>query len=126
MSHSEILRHRAMLEAKKAELSFGLNSREDIAVEKTADTLDEVRYAGERELAMRNLARDSKLLRSIRSALSRIEDDSYGACLRCDAAIPPKRLAAVPWAEYCLHCQEQVDGREFTEALHSPFEQLRA
>jgi DnaK suppressor protein len=56
MSHSEIRRQRAMLEAKKRELSFGLRSREDITIEKAADTLDEVQFAGERELAIRNLA----------------------------------------------------------------------
>ncbi len=126
MSHSEIQRHRAMLEAKKAELSFGLSSREDIAIEKAADALDEVQYAGERELAIRNLARESEALRSICSALTRIENDSYGVCLRCDAAINPKRLAAIPWAEYCLHCQEQADRRELPEAAHSPLELLVA
>ena len=49
MSHSEIERYCAMLEAKKTELSFGLRSREDIAIEKTADTMDEVQFAGERD-----------------------------------------------------------------------------
>jgi hypothetical protein len=44
-----------MLEAKKTELSFGLRSREDITIEKTADTMDEVQFAGERELAISNL-----------------------------------------------------------------------
>ena len=55
MSHSEIERYCAMLEAKKTELSFGLRSREDITIEKTADTMDEVQFAGERELAISNL-----------------------------------------------------------------------
>jgi RNA polymerase-binding transcription factor DksA len=30
-----------------------------------------------------------------------------------DAAINPKRLGAVPWAEYCIRCQEAADRREF-------------
>ncbi|MGO9258113.1 MAG: TraR/DksA family transcriptional regulator, partial [Bryobacteraceae bacterium] len=105
MSRSEIERYHAMLEGKKTELSFGLRSREDIAIEKTADTMDEVQFAGERELAIRTLDRESKLLRSICSALARIEDGSYGVCLRCDTAINPKRLGAVPWAAYCVRCQ---------------------
>ncbi len=113
MSRSEIERYHAMLEAKKTELSFGLRSREDIAIEKTADTMDEVQFAGERELAIRTLDRESKLLRSICSALARIEDGSYGVCLRCDTAINPKRLGAVPWAAYCVRCQEEADRHGF-------------
>ena len=113
MSYSDSGRQRAMLEAKKRELSFGLSSREDIVIEKAADTLDEVQFAGERELAIRNLDRESKLLKSIRSALARIEDGSYGVCLHCDTAINPKRLATVPWAAYCVRCQEAADRYEF-------------
>ena len=113
MSRSEIGRYRAMLEAKKTEVSLVLRSREGIAIEKTADTLDEVQFAGERELAICNLDRESKLLRSIRRALGRIEDGSCGVCLHCDTAINPRRLAAVPWAAYCVHCQEAADQHEF-------------
>jgi DnaK suppressor protein len=99
MSRFEVERYRTMLEAKGTELSFGLRSREDIVIEKAADTLDQVQFASERELAIRNLDRESKLLRSIRNALARIEDGSYGVCLHCETAINPKRLAAVPcWA----------------------------
>ena len=57
MSRSEIGRYRTMLEAKKTEVSLVLRSREDIAIEKTADTLDEVQFSGERELAISNLDR---------------------------------------------------------------------
>jgi DnaK suppressor protein len=82
-------------------------------IEKAADTLDQVQFAGERELAIRNLDRESKLLRSIRNALARIEDGSYGVCLRCETAINPKRLGALPWAAYCVRCQEEGDRHGF-------------
>ena len=113
MSRSEIERYRAMLEAKKTEFSFGLRSREDIAIEKTADQLDEVQFAGERELAISNLDRESRLLQSVRSALARMEDGSYGVCLQCDTQINPQRLSAVPWAAYCVRCQEEADRHGF-------------
>jgi DnaK suppressor protein len=127
MSHSEVERYRVMLEAKKTELSSSLRSREDIAVEKMADTLDAVQLAGERELAIRNLDRESKLLRSILSALARIEDGSYGVCLHCETAINAKRLAAVPWAAYCVRCQEAADRYEFeSDTANSALELLVA
>ena len=36
-------------------------------------------------------------------------DDEYGTCQNCEKAINPKRLDAVPWARYCLSCQELVE-----------------
>src|SRR5450432_3523287 len=112
MNQTELNKYKAMLEARKAELSAGLRNREDIAIEKTPDALDEVQLAGERELAIRNLDRDSNMLRQIRRALGRIADGSYGVCLHCDEDISPKRIAAVPWAAFCIKCQEQVDRHE--------------
>ena len=40
-------------------------------------------------------------------------DGSYGVCLHCEEDIKPKRLEAVPWAPYCIRCQEAADRREF-------------
>jgi len=113
MTKTELNKYKALLEAKQAELAGGLRNREGIAIEKTADALDEVQLAGERELAIRNLDRESTLLRSVRLALARIADGSYGVCLHCEEEISPKRLNAVPWAAYCLICQEAADRHEF-------------
>lgn len=113
MTKSEINKYKALLEAKQAELAGGLRNREGIAIEKTADALDEVQLAGERELAIRNLDRESNLLRNVRSALGRVADGSYGVCLHCEDDISPKRLNAVPWTSYCIKCQEAADRHEF-------------
>jgi DnaK suppressor protein len=51
---------------------------------------------------------DIKLLREISGALHRIDTGQYGVCLECDEPISPKRLDAVPWARYCVSCQEKV------------------
>src|ERR1700756_2628917 len=112
MNQTELNKYKAMLEAKQAELSAGLRNRDEIAIEKAPDALDEVQLAGERELAIRNLDRDSNMLRQIRRALARIADGSYGICLHCEEEISPKRVNAVPWAAYCIKCQEQVDRHE--------------
>lgn len=54
---------------------------------------------------------DMKLLREIADALHRIETDSYGICLECEEPISQKRLDAVPWARYCVTCQEALAAR---------------
>ena len=110
-------KYRAMLEAKRAELLSAFPSRADIAIEKASDELDEVQLAGERELTIRTLDRDANLLREVRGALARLLDGSYGICLRCDDEIKPKRLDALPWAKYCIRCQEAVDNDAFAADL---------
>ena len=109
MTKSELNRFRKVLEARQSELARVLRNREGIAIEKSPDALDEVQHAAERELAIRNLDRESHLLRNVQSALRRMEDGSYGTCLHCEEDISPKRLEAVPWAAYCIRCQEMVD-----------------
>ena len=81
--------------------------------------MDEVRYASERDLAIRNVDRESTLWRDVREALRRIREGSFGTCLDCESAISPKRLAAVPWAARCIQCQEAADRhrQEGTESL---------
>jgi len=113
MTQTEINKYKAMLEAKQAELSAGLRNRDDIAIEKTPDAIDEVQLAGERELAIRNLDRESNLLRNVKGALVRIADGSYGICMHCEEDIKIKRLDAVPWTKYCIKCQEAADRHEF-------------
>jgi DnaK suppressor protein len=109
MTKTDINKYRVILEAKQAELEAVLRNREAIAIEKTPDALDEVQHAAERELAIRNLDRESNLLRNVRNALRRIEDETYGTCMHCEEDISPKRLNAVPWTSYCIRCQEMAD-----------------
>jgi DnaK suppressor protein len=62
---------------------------------------------------------DMKLLREISDALHRLDQGAYGICLECEEPISEKRLDAVPWARYCVTCQEEVAARaargEFAE-----------
>ena len=112
MTKTELNKFKEVLEAKQAELAQVLRNRDGITIEKSPDALDEVQNAAERELAIRNLDRESNLLRNVRLALRRIDDESFGICLHCEEDISPKRINAVPWAAYCIKCQEQVDRHE--------------
>ena len=70
------------------------------------------------DLAVRNYSKnlmlavsenESRQLTLIDEALMRIDDDEYGLCQNCEKEINAKRLAAIPWARYCLDCQELVE-----------------
>ena len=109
MTKSELNKYRKVLETQQAELVHLVQNRDGIAIEKSADAFDEVQYATERELAIRNLDRESNLLRNVRASLGRIGDGSFGVCLHCEQDISAKRLAAVPWTTFCIQCQEIAD-----------------
>lgn len=70
------------------------------------------------DLAVRNYSKNlmlavsenkSKQLTLIDEALLRLGDEEYGTCLNCEKEINPKRLAAIPWARYCLECQSLLE-----------------
>ena len=65
--------------------------------------------AAEREITGQYLGHSSTLARRIRSAIERLNNGSYGVCLRCEENIASKRLRALPWAELCIQCQEDAD-----------------
>ena len=87
MTASQISTFKTILKAKQAELRPSIRERDVIAIERTADALDQVQLAAERELATRNLERESKLSRHVHAALHRIDEGAYGMCLNCDAEI---------------------------------------
>jgi len=98
-----------ILARKEAELAHVLRNRDGITIEKSADEMDEIQYASERDLAIQSVDRESALLRQVRAALQRFCDGNFGVCIDCESAILLKRLTAVPWASRCIHCQEAAD-----------------
>lgn len=48
-----------------------------------------------------------RLLREIDGALDRVKVGTYGVCEMCGEEISANRLRAIPWARYCLSCEEQ-------------------
>ena len=117
-TQSEMRRLEEVLERKEAELTQVLRKRDGIAIEKSADQMDEIQYASERDLAIRNADRESGVLRQVRAALDRAHDASLGVCIDCEEPINPRRLAAVPWAARCIRCQEAAD-QEQSEGMES-------
>ena len=51
------------------------------------------------------------LLKSVNHALDQIDAGTYGQCRNCEQEIGAKRLEAIPWARYCITCQELIDSK---------------
>jgi DnaK suppressor protein len=100
---------RAALLTKRDELSAHAIRREDIAIQKNAESLDDIQQNADRVLVLDSLTRNWETNTLIAEALGRIADGTYGTCVECEEPISAKRLAALPWAKFCIHCQENAD-----------------
>ena len=49
------------------------------------------------------------VLAAIDSALTRIEEGSFGQCVTCGKEIGEDRLAAIPWATQCIDCKRKEE-----------------
>jgi DnaK suppressor protein len=104
--------------AKQQELSSRKIKQEDIAIERTAEVFDEIQQHADRTLALDSLTRDWEISSMITDALHRLDHGDYGICDECGEPVSEKRLAAIPWAKYCIRCQERSDQSSF-EANHA-------
>jgi|SRR5579872_3310152 len=111
MTPTDLAYFRNILKEKQAEFAKR-RGLESIAIERSADVLEEADYKTTRELAIAGLNRESVVRRSVELALHRTQDGSFGTCLHCDGDIGRRRLEAVPWASLCIRCQEAADRGE--------------
>ena len=109
MSGNDLARFAEVLGAKKADLARRGLGLQGIAIERSADELDEAQGRLARELAIDGLNRESAVRRSIAMALGRIQDHTYGTCVHCGEEISQRRIEAVPWTPFCIDCQEAAD-----------------
>ena len=77
--------------------------------EGTEDIVDRANNAYNREFMFALSGTERQILREIERALERLEDGSFGQCANCSEKIPQARLQAVPWARYCIDCQERAE-----------------
>lgn len=100
---------RNKLQQKQLSLGETVHRAEDYGREQDQDTQDLGDMALEsytKEFLFGKSAGDREILQMIEEALNRIEDESFGFCRHCENAISEKRLEAVPWAGYCVACQD--------------------
>ena len=61
----------------------------------------------ERILAVSADLRD--IVGQIESALTRLDEGTYGTCQRCGRPVNPERLEAFPYVAYCIECQTIIE-----------------
>ncbi len=84
---------------------------EDIA----QDVADKAANSYTKEFLFSQSSNDRALLARVEEALARIRDGTFGECINCGKELNPKRLEAVPWARYCISCQEKIEQGQIQE-----------
>jgi DnaK suppressor protein len=85
---------------------------EDYFKDENADPLDRASVESHASISFRFRERDSNLIRKIREAMERLDDDTFGLCDACGKQISTKRLKVRPVATRCITCKERQEKRE--------------
>jgi DnaK suppressor protein len=102
---------RALLDQKASALAalgaktHGLTNTDRVCEE------DQAQHSLEEAVSLRLNGLEYSQLRQIQEALDRLQLGEYGICLSCEEPIPGKRLEALPWAKYCVPCQEEISDQ---------------
>jgi DnaK suppressor protein len=107
--------YRKALESKAAEIRGSMSAQKAAQVvsrlDCPSDEGDLSQQHHEEWIFLNRNTIDMKLLREIGDALRRMDHQTYGVCPECEEPISAKRLDAVPWARYCVTCQEAIADR---------------
>ena len=113
MSKKELEKYRRLLDDKKASLSQEIaktrSAEEETTEESTQDIADKAVSSYTREFLYSLTDGERGTLLQIDEALVRVDEGGYGFCTNCGQPMAEKRLTAVPWAPYCVDCQELAE-----------------
>jgi RNA polymerase-binding transcription factor len=98
---------RSILLKKRQELLASIrNNPEELAIVQTPDEVEFAVKTADQDVSALTADLRNRTLREVESALTRVTSGSYGVCEGCGEEIAPARLKAIPWARYCVVCQE--------------------
>ncbi|HWC97200.1 MAG TPA: TraR/DksA family transcriptional regulator [Candidatus Sulfopaludibacter sp.] len=104
--------YRQRLQQKRAEVMSGLGVKFDTLARMGRVAEDDQAQLSHDEFVCLHLnSLDYGQLRQVEEALDRLASGDFGICLACEEPIAAKRLAAIPWARYCVSCQEEAGSR---------------
>lgn len=113
-----------LVKLRTGELTRIREYRKDQAQERLSvpsDDLDVARSLADVEMHASLIERSEERLKSIDTAFSRLERGLYGFCDQCGSEIPIERLRALPFAIFCVDCQQKRETRRTVGSLGEPF-----
>lgn len=112
LKENEVINSKVEFSTELSELSIYDNHPSDIATE----TFDQ-----ERGLAFKE--HEITIIKKIDDSLANIEEGTYGVCKSCGKDIPDERLEFIPYAEFCVSCQDKANEMRPREKNNRPIEE---
>ena len=113
MTKKDLAAVREQLEVKRREIlslyEHDLRVGKRSSDEGAEDLVDRANSAHHREFLLSLSGAERDQLLEIEEAMQRVDKGEFGSCTHCDEEIMPRRLQAVPWARYCVSCQERSE-----------------
>jgi len=102
----ELQRHDAQQFLRRME-----QEAESLDAEATQDSADRCVFSVSKESLFERSSQRRTVLRLIEAALKRIADGSFGRCVGCGNEVQDQRLQALPWTQFCLRCQGELEEK---------------
>jgi DnaK suppressor protein len=96
-------------DALRKALAGDLSLLKELREQSSGDVVDFALDSAQDEISSQLAEVESRELANIETALERMRDGSYGICEGCGTNIPLIRLQALPYAIYCIACQQELE-----------------
>lgn len=120
MEKKKVEQYKKKLEERQQDLrrvvSRNVQDGRDADQETAQDIADKAASSYTKEFLFSQSNNERQLLALVEDALGRIREGTFGECVSCGNDMNPKRLEAVPWARYCIACQEKMEKGQLEEA----------
>ena len=112
-SQDQSSEYRQMLLEKRDAVLTGLGTKvQHLSKSGRVGDEDQAQQSHEEFVSLRLNGLEYTQLRQVQEALDRLQAGDFGTCVRCEQSIAPKRLQALPWAKYCVRCQESMSEEQ--------------
>lgn len=109
VTSADVETFRALLLAERASILGSSSSKLDVLeLLDNVSAEDQVPLLHDQAVALHCRTQELKKLKKTTAALERLRTGDFGICRSCEGPIPRRRLLAIPWAEHCVPCQEQL------------------
>jgi len=110
-----LAKREAIMRRMREQLGQSLTDDQQRRLESAMDSGDQALFDLEREMGISLQEMRNRERQMIEESLASLEEGTYGLCAECDAEISEKRLAAMPFARYCIECKARLEVLEKIE-----------
>lgn len=115
MKQTELNNFKKLLLQRRAQILELEKSYENEAFSHSGDTTSRVLPADMgndetiRDIDIQLVENEIKEIQLIDESLQKIENGTYGVCMECGQNINLQRLEVLPYAHYCVRCEEEME-----------------